>query len=65
MTDGSRIAGGTHGATVFIALPVEHHGRMTEILCEDVFVYKANVVKRVILGYTFCKWYGLIQSATV
>ena len=55
VADGSRIAGGTHGATVSIALPVEHHGRMTEILCEDGFVYKADVVEHVILGYPVCK----------
>ena len=59
VADGSRIAGGTHGATVSVALPVEHHGRMTEIFCEDVFVYKADVVEHVILGYPFCKSYGL------
>ena len=59
VADGSRIAGGTHGATVSIALPVEHDGRMIEILFEDVFVYKADVVEHVILGYPFCKSYGL------
>ena len=59
VADGSHIAGGTHGATVSIALPVEHHGRMMEILCEDVFVYKADAVEHVILGYPFCKSYGL------
>ena len=59
VADGSRIAGGTHCAMVSIALRVEHHGRMTEILCEDVFVYKADVVEHVILGYPFCKSYGL------
>ena len=32
---------------------------MTEILCEDVFDYKADVVEHVILGYPFCKSYGL------
>ena len=41
------------------ALPVEHHGRMTEIPCKDVFVYKADVVEHVILGYPFCKSCGL------
>ena len=60
VADSSRIAGGTHGATVSIAsLPLEHQGRMTEILCEDVFVYKADVVAHLILGYPFCKAYGL------
>ena len=59
VADGSCIAGGTHGATVTIALPVEHHARMTEILCEDVFVNKGNVVEHVILEYLFCKSYGL------
>ena len=59
VADGSCIAGGTHGATVSGVVPVKHHGRMTEILCEDVFVYKADVVEHVILGYPFCKSYGL------
>ena len=59
VADGSRIAGRTHGATVSIGLPVEHHGRMAEIRCEDVFVYKADVVERIILGYPFSKSYGL------
>ena len=53
VADCSCIAGGTHGATVSKALPVEHHGRMIEILCEDVFVYKADVVEHVILGMLF------------
>ena len=51
VAEGSGITGGTHGATVSIALPVEHHGRMTEILCEDVLAHKADVVGRVILAY--------------
>ena len=46
-----------------IALPVEHHGRMTEIRLEDVFVYKADVVDHIILGYHFCNSYGLTTDA--
>ena len=57
VADGSRIAGGRHGARVSIALPVELHGRMTEIVCEDVSVYKADVVEHVIVGYPLCKSY--------
>ena len=59
VADGGRIPGGTNGATVSIALPVEHHGGMTEIFCEDVFVYKGDVVEHVILGYPFYESYGL------
>ena len=55
VADGRCIAGGTHGAPVSMPMPVKRQG----ILCEDVFVYKADVVEHVILGSHFCKWYGL------
>ena len=56
--NGDRISGGTHGAVVDLSV------QPVQVVCETVFVYKADVQEHLIVGYPFCKAYGLMVDPT-
>ena len=65
LANGERISGGTHGAVVDLSVQIrECQDQPAQSLCEKVFVYKADVQEHLIVGYPFCKAYGLMLDPT-
>ena len=63
VADGERIKGGTHGAVVDLGVQIHDcQGQLVQVVCEQVFVYKADVHEHLIVGYPFCKAYGLMPD---
>ena len=61
VANGERIKGGTHGAVVDLGVQIHDcQGQLVQVVCEQVFVYKADVHEHLIVGYPFCKAYGLM-----
>ena len=55
------LEGGTQGAVVDLGIAIEGcDGGVVEVVCEGALVYMAEVQEQLIVGYPFCKTYGLI-----
>ena len=65
VANGERINGGTHGAVVNLSVQLQDcSDQPVQVVCERVFVYKADVHEHLIVGYPFCKAYGLMMDPT-
>ena len=65
VANGERISGGTHGAMVDLSVQIRDcQDQLVQVVCEKVFVYKADVQKHLIVGYPLCKAYGLMVDPT-
>ena len=65
VANGERRNGGTHGAVVDLSVQIQDcSNQPVQVVCERVFVYKADVHEQRIVGYPFCKAYGLMVDPT-
>ena len=65
VANGERISGGTHGAVVDLSVQIRDcQDQPVQVVCEKVFVYKADVQEHLFVGYPFCKAYGLMVDPT-
>ena len=59
------ISGGTHGAVVILRVQIRDcQDQLVQVVCERGFVYTADVHEHSIVGYPFCKAYGLVADLT-
>ena len=65
VANGERISGGTHGEVVDLSVQSrDRQDQLVQVVCKKVFVYKADVQEHLIVGYPFCKAYGLMVDPT-
>ena len=65
VANAERINGGTHGAPVDLSVQIEDcSDQPVQVVCERVVLYKADVHEHLIVGYPFCKAYGLMVDPT-
>ena len=64
VVNGERISGGTREAVDLSVQIRDCQDQPVQVVCEKVFVYKADVQEHLIVGYPFCKAYGLMVDPT-
>ena len=65
VANGERGYGGTHGVVVDLNVQVRDcQDQPVQVVCEKVFVYKADVQEHLIVGYPSCKAYGFMVDFT-